>query len=75
MMSGLDQFGAAVRWAVLDHYRETGTMPDFDAATLSLGRWEDGQTFLRITLASGHCWELAFDAAAAEIEAAKATKH
>ena len=74
-MSGLAQLETAVRWAVLDHYQQTGEMPDLDDATLSLGRWEDGQTFLRITLASGHTWELAFDAAAAELQAARATRH
>jgi len=74
-MSGLDQLGAAIRWAVLDHYRETGKMPDLDGATLAMGRWDDGQTFLRITLTSGQTWELAFDAAAAEMEAASATRH
>lgn len=75
MMSGLDQLGAAIRWAVLDHYQKTGRMPDLDAATLATGQWEDGQTFLRITLASGETWELAFDLAAAEMQAASATKH
>lgn len=58
------------------HIAETGRMPDLQTATHSLGRWPDGQYFLRLQFEDGTFWELAFGpVASAMIEGVNAPKH
>lgn len=67
------------------HYAETGERLDMRTAEYSVGRWDDGRRFLRLSFDGGYWWELAFgpeadalmDAAdaAEDAEAATATRH
>lgn len=71
-----DQLKAAAYVLYVQHYNETGKLLDIESAESELGRWEDGQYFLRVNFPDGHWWELAFGPEASEvIAAAAATKH
>lgn len=71
-----DMLAQAAQVLFVQHYNETGELLDIEAAEHTLGQWDDGQYFLRVSFPDGHWWELAFGPEASEMIAASgATRH